>query len=85
VPIKIFFKTYKRNILFHVSQKKYFGIIVGIIIGCLIFWLYKEVIYYHVKGFKDIAVYKNEVFIPVAGGFFAIILILLCAKIFMKL
>jgi len=58
------------------------GLILGILSGCFVYFLYKKLIYYHIKGFKDIAVFRNEVFIPLAGGVFAISMICFCAKIF---
>ena len=57
------------------------GIILGILISFLVYLLYKKLIYYHVKGFKDIANYKNEVLIPLTGGIFAILMILFCARV----
>jgi undecaprenyl-diphosphatase len=59
------------------------GMIVGLIIGSLIFLLYKKVIYYHVNGFKDIAMFQDEVLIPLSGGILSISLIMLCARVFL--
>ena len=60
------------------------GAILGILIGCLVYLLYKKVIYYYVKGFKDVAVFRNEVFIPLVGGIFAISMVFICANIITK-
>ena len=57
------------------------GMILGLITGCLIFLLYKKLVFYHVKGFLDVTKYKNEVLIPLIGGIFAISMILLCARV----
>jgi len=58
------------------------GLILGILNGFLIYITYKKTIFLHVKGFKDLVKFNNEVLIPVSGVVFSIILILICAKIF---
>ena len=58
------------------------GLILGITIAFLIFWIYKKVIFNHVKDFKYVINFENEVYIPFAGGVFSIIIILLSARTF---
>ena len=56
------------------------GFVLGILLSILIYIIYKKTIFFHIKGFKDVFIFKNEVFIPAVGVIFSMIMILLCAK-----
>ena len=61
------------------------GLILGILAGFLIYRLYKWFIYIDVKNVKACMEFKNEVYIPLAGGIFSICMIMLCSKIILGL
>ena len=57
------------------------GLILGILSGIFVYWLFKKYLCNYVKELKELIIFKNEAYIPLAGGLFSICMISLCSII----